>query len=224
MLIEVSAVPVGQPGLAGALRLLTCWGPPGTTATIRTAESILTAAGQAVQCALLAASTWLLVPTAAAGPGSRAAGQTAGTGLSGAGVHAGGHSQHHGTDDDNNVDELLALLQLADVAACYKDNTLALAGRLVANSHADFILGGGQQVGHRIGVDTGADIDGVLLRGVVAAHQQRVPDLSRLCHCRRCKPLQGDAVDRLLGNTHLHMGAWLNWGGSGPARLRGKGW
>lgn len=148
VLIEVSAVPVGQPCLPRALRLLACWGPPGTTAAIRTAESILTATRQAVQCALLAASTRRLVPTAAAGPGSRAAGQAAGTGLGSAGVHASGHSQHHGADNDNNVDELLALLQLADVAACYKDNTLAFAGRLVADGHTDFILGGGQQVGH----------------------------------------------------------------------------
>lgn len=215
-LVEVGAVPVGRMGLAW---LLARWGPPAAVATLGAAEPVLAAGGQAVQRALLAAAGLCLATAAAAGAGAGAACQAARAGLGGAGVHAGGHGQHHGADNDDDVDELLALLQLADVAARDEDDTLAFAGRLVAHGHADLVLGGRQQVSHRVGVDAGADVDGILLGGVVAAHQEGVPGFTwlRCCRCR-CEPLQGDAVDGLLGDAHLHVGARLSRGHGGPVR------
>lgn len=120
-------------------------------------------------------------------PQIQAAVHTAEARLCGAGVHASWHGQHHGTHDDYDMDELLPLLQLADVTSCDEDDALTVSGWVVLQSDTHLVFGDRKQVAYCIAVDAGAEIDHLLLGGIIFAKVDGEPCFCRVV--RGCVPL-----------------------------------
>ena len=89
------------------------------------AQALLAGCLQAVEGALPLRSLHVLSVSSALLPQIHTAIKAAEPGLGGAGIHAGRHCEHHGAHDDDNVDEPLSLLHLADVAPRHEHDALA---------------------------------------------------------------------------------------------------